>query len=185
MNLYSWYVFKTLVREKSFVRTAKQLNISQSAVSHIIADLEKACGCSLFIRNRNNAELTGGGRQLLPYVRQLLNCNDSLLRNVEDLKQAKRGEVRIAAFHSASAVWLPDIISRCKEKYPDIRIFLRQTGDGKISSMIENYEVDLALITQDAVNKDVQFLPLHATPLQWITAEDYVPLTAAPLRWRT
>ena len=158
MNLYSWYVFHVLVEEKSFMKTASRLNISQSAVSHAIAKLEENCGCSLFVRNRNNVELTSSGKQLLPSVRQLLYCSDSLNQNVENLKSARKGEVQIAAFHSAASLWLPQIIQNFKEKYPEIDIFLRQIGDGKIRSMIEKSEVDLAFTTQDAIGASTDYI---------------------------
>lgn len=63
MNIYPWYIFSTVAEQKSFIKAASILNISQSAVSHAIAKLENECGYSLFIRNRNSIELTANGRK--------------------------------------------------------------------------------------------------------------------------
>lgn len=175
MNLYPWYVFYILAEEKSFIKAARRLHISQSAVSHAIAKLEDSCGCGLFIRNRNNVELSSSGEQLLPEVRQLLRCSDFLNQSVENLKNAKKGKIQVAAFHSAASMWLPSIIQNFKEKYPDTDVFLHQTGDGKIRTMIEKKEVDLAFTTLDAIGNISGFLPLHKTPLKWMTSLEYCP----------
>lgn len=57
VSLYSWQVFVTVAEEKSFMKAARVLNVSQSAVSHIIAKLEEEQGYALFLRNRSNVEL--------------------------------------------------------------------------------------------------------------------------------
>lgn len=135
INIYSWHVFSTVAEQKSFIKAAGVLNISQSAVSHTITKLEKECGYALFVRNRNNIELTTNGQSLIPLVRQLLNCDNSLSQEVLKLKNVHSGEVKIAAFHSATLLWLPEIIDKFKEGCPNVRVKVRQSGDKDIVRM--------------------------------------------------
>lgn len=176
MNIYPWYIFSTVAEQKSFIKAASILNISQSAVSHAIAKLENECGYSLFIRNRNSIELTANGRCLVPFVRQLLNCDNSLSQEVEKLKNVQSGEVKIAAFHSATLLWLPEIIKEFRADSPDVKIMVRQSGDRDITRMIKNGEVDLAIISKDAIGNDISFLPLHRTPLVGVAPKGYQPI---------
>lgn len=174
VSLYSWQVFVTVAEEKSFVKAARVLNVSQSAVSHIIAKLEEEQGYALFLRNRSNVELTANGRLLMPYVRSFLAAGASLEGQMAGLSQSETGEVKIAGFNSVCAMWLPDIIKRFHEKYPDVRVIVRQTGDLLIRDMINNGEVDLAFLSQGTETKG-EFQPLHRTPLLCLTPKDFVP----------
>ena len=98
------------------MKAAEVLNVSQSAVSHIIKKIEDEQGFHLFIRNRNNVELTVNGQLLMPYVKNLLECNRALDQHLQDFESAAKGEVRIAAFNSATRLWLPRIINSFHDK---------------------------------------------------------------------
>ena len=60
--------FLEIVRTRSFVRAAEQLNVSQTTVSARIKTLEERLGRSLFVRNKNGASLTPAGEQFLRYA---------------------------------------------------------------------------------------------------------------------
>lgn len=182
MNVYPWYVFITVAEQKSFIKAASILNVSQSAVSHAIAKLESECGYFLFVRNRNSIELTANGRTLLPFAHKLLNCDNMLAQEAARLKNVQSGDVKIAAFHSATLLWMPGIIKKFREEYPDIRVIVRQSGDRDIMRMIKNGEVDLAIVSKDAITRDIPFLPLHQTPLVGVTAKGYQPINGESLQ---
>ena len=57
-----------IVRARSFVRAAEQLNVSQTAVSARVRTLEEQLGRPLFVRNKNGASLTPAGEQFLRYA---------------------------------------------------------------------------------------------------------------------
>jgi len=64
--------FATLARLKSFTLTARELAITQSAVSHAIKALEMDVGCRLFDRLGRRAVLTPAGERLLLYAQKIL-----------------------------------------------------------------------------------------------------------------
>lgn len=181
MNGYTWSVFIAVVEQGSFIRAANVLNVSQSAVSHSIAKLEEECGYQLLLRTRSGIRLTANGELLLPYVRQLLNSENSLQQEISKLKDIESGIVKIAAFHSATMLWLPDIIRSFNSKYPNIRLIVKQSGDKGIYDMISAGEVDLAIASRDAIPPEVSFLPLHQTELVGITCEDFAPINGKAL----
>lgn len=175
MNVYAWQVFVSVLEQGSFVRAADALNVSQSAVSHAIAKLEEECGYQLFTRTRSGIGLTTNAELLLPYVRQLINSDNSLSQQVAKLKDIDTGIVKIAAFHSATVMWLPDIIRNFNSAHPGIKVIVKQSGDRGIREMLEANEVDLAITTRDSVPGDMSFMPLHHTELIGISAVDFVP----------
>ena len=181
MNIYPWYIFITVAEQKSFIKAAGELNISQSAVSHAIAKLESECGYPLFIRNRNSIALTSSGQSLLPFVRQFLNCDNALTQEVAKLKNIQSGGVKVAAFHSATLLWLPEIIKDFQKEYPGVEIVVRQSGDKDINQMIQNGEIDLAIVSKEAIGSGTPFLPLHQTPVVGVTPKGYRPVNGTAL----
>lgn len=169
MNIYPWYIFITVAEQKSFIKAASELNISPSSVSHAIAKLESECGYPLFIRNRNSIALTSSGQGLLPFVRQFLNCDNALTQEISKLKSIQSGGVKVAAFHSATLLWLPETIKDFRAEYPGVQIIMRQSGDKDINQMIQNGEIDLAIVSKEAIGPNVPFLPLHQTPVVGVT----------------
>ena len=175
MSIYSWETFVLVAEQKSFVRAAEILHVSQSAVSHIIRKLEEENHVILFIRNRNKAELTAAGQMILPLVRNLLECSRSLDQMLSDLEHVKKGEVRIAAFNSVSKLWFPELIQSFKKTYPDVSIKLLQTGDENISRLTENGEIDLAVMPSGYPFKG-EYIPVHRTQMFCLSPEGYCPL---------
>lgn len=176
MTIYRWQVFITVAEHKSFVKAANVLNVSQSAVSHTVAKLEEEYGYYLFIRNKNDVELTTNGRLMMPYVRNLLTCHESLNQEIANLGNISKGQVQIAAFNSATMLWIPEILKEFQSQYPEIRVLVRQSGDKNIQHMIKAGEVDLAFAPKDITDSSTSFFPLHKTPLVCLTPRDYVPV---------
>lgn len=111
----------------------------------------------------------------------MLNCDNSLSQEVLKLKNVHSGEVKISAFHSATLLWLPEIIDKFKEGCPNVRVKVRQSGDKDIVRMIVNGEVDLAIISQNALGPEISFLPLYKTPLVGVTPKEYQPLNGTSI----
>lgn len=158
MSLYSWKIFLAVVEHKSFVKAARALNLTPSAVSHMVAKMEEDYGYPLFIRNRNSIKLTTNGELLLPHVRNLLQCNDTLSQEILSLKNTNRGLVRIATFNSVAQIWLPSILKEFHKKYPEIKVVVRQSGDLKIKKWIDRGEIDLAINSSNVIRDNSFFL---------------------------
>ena len=72
MNTDRIAYFLAVVREGSFSAAAKNMYVSQTAISQQIASLEKEMGCALFHRLSTGAVLTDQGEQFLPYAERLM-----------------------------------------------------------------------------------------------------------------
>lgn len=69
-------VFATVARLGGFTAAARELGVSQPAVSQHVSELEKELGCSLLERSREGVTLTTEGERLLGYARQVLHWYD-------------------------------------------------------------------------------------------------------------
>ncbi|MGI6212540.1 MAG: LysR family transcriptional regulator [Anaerovoracaceae bacterium] len=174
-SIYSLHVFEAIVEQKSFVQAARVLDLTPSAVSHMIAKMEAECGSPLFIRNRNNVELTESGKLLLPYIRNLIQCSEALDQQLTSLRSADSGIVRVGTFNSVAKRWMPQILKRFHSQYPDIEVVVMQSGDDVILDWIEHGDVELAICSIDSLTDQTVF-PLHKNPMKCFAPIDYVPL---------
>ncbi len=113
----------------NFSEAALHLEISQSAVSHAIAALESELGVTLLARGRHGANLTPAGEGVTAYARQVLQLLDGIADEANLHKGLQGGQVRVAAFQSAAAYLLPEIVARFCTNFPDISVALVECYD--------------------------------------------------------
>ena len=112
--------FVAVARTKSFTAAADALSVTQTAVSHQIAQLEDWIGGRLFVRDRRGAEITAVGAALLPdVVRALGDLQQALDRARLDVGNPK---LRVSTTPEFSEQWLaPRLIDFC-DRYPDLDV---------------------------------------------------------------
>ena len=119
--------FESVARHLSFTLAAKELFITQAAVSHQIKVLEDYLGTKLFLRENRKVYLTSEGQKLLPsVVSGLQGISDSLesIRNYE-----KEDTLIVGVGSSFSANWLVHHLGKFYQSYPDINLHLKISND--------------------------------------------------------
>ncbi len=174
MSLYSWEVIVMLAELKSVTRTAELLNLSPSAISHMVKKTETDLGYPLFIREGNLFELTDKAQRLYPYILNYTRSGKALREEAGRLLSSMEGTVRIASYNAVIKQWLPGILSSFHEKYPDIKVVIRQENDVAIKEMMDRGETDLAIVLNEYYHSDT-FIPLHNTKIVCFGPSSYVP----------
>ena len=83
MSLYAYQVMEKVIENGSFAKAAEVLNLTPSAVSHIITKLEDEVELQLLNRDRSGTTLTGNGELLWPYIQDLLRMDENLEQKTE------------------------------------------------------------------------------------------------------
>src|SRR5437588_12574632 len=102
--------FATLARTGSFTLAAKELYLSQSAVSHSMKALEQEVGCRLLDRMGKKVLLTQAGETLLHHTEKILQEMDVARTALEDLGKWGRGRLRIGASTTACQYLSPAVL---------------------------------------------------------------------------
>ena len=137
--------FCAVARAGKMSDAAKELFLSQSAISLQIKALESSLDTRLFERKGPSLRMTPEGRKLLDLSRPLVEGIDRLhdrFRQETDTN-TDSGEVVIAAGESTIIYILPDLVSRFRAKYPNIHVQLRNVSGRDGLAMIRKDEVDL------------------------------------------
>ncbi|WP_152404154.1 LysR family transcriptional regulator [Paenibacillus cellulositrophicus] len=124
MTLAKYEILGKVVETENLTKAADQLSLTQSAVSRAIISLELELGIQLLTRGRSSVRLSHDGERLWKYMKEMLQLQENMLQEVDQIKGLVRGTVTIGTFTSVSIHWLPDILQRFQQKYPQIEIRL-------------------------------------------------------------
>jgi len=114
--------FEAAARRTSFAAAARELNMTQPAVSYQIRSLEKSLGAALFTRHARRVELTAMGRAYLPTVRSAFSQLAASTAGLFGLGGDRQVTVRCAA--TFAALWLAPRLPRFHAAHPDIAVRL-------------------------------------------------------------
>lgn len=142
MSLAKYEIFSKVVELGSLTKAGKTLGISQSAISHAIANLEKEFGFTLFTRSRAGINLSPNGERLLQYVDQIMRINEKMKQEVADIHGIDFGVVRIACTQDIAEKWLPGILVKFIDQYPSVKVKVTISEAKDIYDIIETEEVD-------------------------------------------
>lgn len=134
----------------SFSKAAEEMGYSQSAMSQMIASLEKELGTRLIHRSRYGVELTLEGRELYPKIEQMLTAYQAVLEKNDEIRGLETGTVRMGTITSISAHWLPDIIKEFQQQYPQVEFVIHQGDYTSIQEWIKNGTVDFGFLNPAA-----------------------------------
>ncbi len=121
MNMLQFELFASVARTQNISRTAEQYNVSQPAVSHQLKTLEQAMGLELIHRTKRGVVLTDAGRELLPYVQEILAIKDRAETRMRNMAEGTVGHIRIAAL-SSSSNQVSDCLLPLYAEHPDIQV---------------------------------------------------------------
>ena len=125
MNFRQLQVFQAVARNKSFTGAAKELFLTQPAVSIQIQQLEEAYQTKLFDRLGKRVSLTEAGKILFDYASTILDMSRQAESALQDLQELKTGSLSIGAGRTLGAYYVPEIINRFSKKYPYITVRMR------------------------------------------------------------
>ena len=173
MEISKYHVFMEVVRHRSFSGAAQALGYTQSGVSHTLKRMKQELGLSLFYRDRNGAYLTAAGEEILPYVSQIVQCQDNLQQTVENLHDLNQGSLNIGTYSSISRKWLPEIIREFQKDYPSIEIHFKEGGAEDILRWMQHREVDMGFFSEN-VEDWYDWIPLTEDPLRAVLPPGYM-----------
>ena len=144
VKLELYRVFKEVAEAGNISVAAKNLYISQSAVSQSVKQLETALQARLFARSPRGVSLTWEGQMLYQYVRSALG----LLATGEDkLSQAQQlllGTLTIGASDTVTSFFLTPFLETFHRQHPGIRLKIVSGRSAKVLSMLRSGAVDIA-----------------------------------------
>ncbi|WP_245984834.1 LysR family transcriptional regulator [Biomaibacter acetigenes] len=145
MDITSLKYFVKICQNNSFTKTAKELFITQQALSRRISKLEKEIGAPLFNRNSRGVDLTELGRYILPRAEALVRAYDDLIADINSKIEREKARIRIGFAPGTLQILGVKAIIEFEQKHGDINIDIAEFSDVDCESNVLNGNLDLAL----------------------------------------
>ncbi|MCI4667366.1 MAG: LysR family transcriptional regulator [Bacteroidia bacterium] len=136
-------VFKKVADHLSYTKAARELHISQPAVSKHINKLEEQFEKALILREGNRISLTPEGELLLRYANQILDLYKQLSNDFLALNDRIPEKIILGASTTITQYILPELLAAMKQINPSVQISLINGNTEKIEQLIESNQVDL------------------------------------------
>src|SRR5215467_4033218 len=116
--------FDRIVREGSFSRAARMLDIAQPSISARIQALEQEVGGPLFHRGGRKITLTERGESFLPYARRMLEVLAEGVEAAQSAQAGKRGRVTVGTIQSLAGGFFASTITSFHTTHPQVEYFV-------------------------------------------------------------
>ena len=144
--LIKYQALLVAARLGSFTKAGEALGYSQSGISRMIADLEHDWGVKLLERDRGGVRLTSEGHELIPVVQNVCDEHERLQARIDAMSGLEKGLIRIGTVTSVATHWLPSVIKRFREDYPNIDYEITTRGYSEVERMIAEGQVDCGFV---------------------------------------
>lgn len=182
LSLRQLRAFDEVARQGAFAPAARELCITQSALSESIRQLEEALGIRLFDRTTRTVGLTSAGQAFLQDVRQVFDTLEQGVQQLSDLAALRRGRVRIAAAPSVLAVLLLPALPQLRAEHPGIEVELVEDSAGGIAQRVHDGLVDFGIGAAHPSSGELQTQPLVSDGMGLVALPDEPLLQARSLK---
>ena len=150
MTLQQLRYFSEVVRQDlNISKAAEALHVSQPGLSRQLQLLERELEVELFVRNRKRlVRLSAAGAEIHRIAESTLESARNIREAARDHARERHGALTIATTHTQARYALPDVIRRFAQRYPDVKLSLRQGTPADVSRLVVSGAADLCIATE-------------------------------------
>lgn len=160
--------FAILAQTGSFTQAARELHLTQSAISHSIKALEADVHCRLLDRLGKKVTLTQAGEQFLAHTRKILQEMETARQGLDELGRWGHGRLRLGASLTACQYLLPPVLREFKESFPHCALQIEPGDTSHAMELLRQHRIDLAVVVEPRLEPQFALQPLFTDELQFI-----------------
>lgn len=161
-NLKGLNAFRAVMEAGSLTDAARRLEITQPAVSRLIANLEEETGLTLFIRQRQRLLPTSEAESFYREAVRVLSAWEQIPKLAQDIKARQNSEIRVVAIPRLATGILPDILQVFSRRYPDADLSVDVLDRRELEKWTQTQQFDLGLVNLPIQNPLIECVPLFA-----------------------
>ncbi|TDK68460.1 LysR family transcriptional regulator [Sapientia aquatica] len=164
----------TALREAgNLLRAATLLNVTQSALSHQIKQLEEFYGLALFERKSVPVRFTPAGERLLSLADMILPQVESVERDMVRLAQGVAGQLRIAVECHTCFDWLMPAMDVFRQRWPEVDLDIVSGFQADPIGLLYGHRADIAIVADTDSSENVDYHPLFSFEIVALVAKDH------------
>lgn len=173
-NLAQYKIFYEVAKAGNISKAAKELYISQPAISKAISKLEDSLQVSLFTRSSRGVLLTPEGELLFKHTQEAFQVLDQGEQELKRIKELNIGQLRIGVSNTLCKYILLPYLKNFIEQYPHIKITIESQSTAKTITMLEQHTLDVGLIAEPSLRSDLSFIPVMDIRDVFVSTRQYL-----------
>ncbi len=165
LPLHALRIFAAVAELRNFTRAAERLYVSQPAVSKMVLELERQLDLRLIERGSQPLKLTDAGERLYQHARAILDAERTAEAELAALRGLGTGRLLLGASTTIATYLLPTIVGHFHEQYAGIRITMKSANTRRITDLLLDYQLDIALVEGPAEDPRIEMRPWHSDEL--------------------
>lgn len=182
MNLKEQLYVCTLAETGNITQAAKQLFISQPALSLYISNLENILGIRLFERIGKSFVLTRAGELYVDKAREMLKLKESFDYGLSEIINGQNERLRVGMQDIRSRFITPKVLPQMEDLYPRTKLTWMEGNYSPMEQMLLNNELDIFFCNCNALRKDFEYIPLLNDEVVFIVYKKHPLCSQAQMR---
>lgn len=146
MNTSEFQILAVLAKEKNMRKASERLFVSQPALSQRLQSIEKNWNTKIFIRTQKGLLITPAGEKIVEFAEEVLAKEAKVREDITSLDKEIYGTLKIAVATIIGQYWLPKVLKRYIQKYPNAKVSLVTGWSSDIVKSLYEDEVHLGII---------------------------------------
>nr|WP_304055839.1 LysR family transcriptional regulator [Enterocloster clostridioformis] len=173
-NLSQYKIFYEVAKAGNISKAAKELYISQPAISKAISKLEDNLGLSLFTRSSRGVQLTSEGEILFEHTREAFDALDRGEQELKRIQEFDIGHLRIGVSNTLCKYILLPYLKTFIDQYPHMKVTIESQATAQTLARLEQQKIDLGLVAEPSVRRDLAFIPVMDIQDTFVTTPSYL-----------
>lgn len=152
-------LFRDIAQTKSISRGATLNEISQSAASQYMQEMERRLGVTLLDRTTRPLALTPAGKLLFDLCRDVLRREEQFQMQLDNLKGSVEGAVRVASIYSIGLSEMSRLQDEFAARFPHAQLHVDYLRPDKVYEALLADQADLGLVSYPVGTKDLAVIP--------------------------
>jgi DNA-binding transcriptional LysR family regulator len=158
ININQLRAFYCVAKNMSFTKAAKELFITQPAVTAQVKHFEEWCELKFFKKKGRGICLTDEGEMLYRQASQLFEYENQIENTIDDYRQLKKGVLRIGSTRTYARYLMPLIMRQFHRKFPKIQIYLDEGSSLDLSLSLLELKNEIAIISKVKDSPDIAYI---------------------------
>ncbi len=155
MTFANLRLIRDIAQFRSVSRAAQGNEISQSAASQTLTDLEEELGVALFDRTTRPLRVTAAGKTYVEFCRDVLRRQEELQNELDGLRKKLNGVVRVAAIYSVGLSEMSAIERQFRERFPEASLEVAYLRPERVWSAVLAGDADLGLMSYAESSREI------------------------------
>ncbi|MGD8345327.1 MAG: LysR family transcriptional regulator [Desulfobacterales bacterium] len=165
INLNQLRAFYQVAKCQNVSLAAKQLFVSQPAVTAQVKLFEESCGLKLFKKKGRNLVLTDEGKTLFNFSRKIFEYEEKIEDAVAQMKALKKGNLKLGSARTYARYFMPFLLTGFRDAFPDIKIHLDEGSSREMIQSLIELKNEVVIIARVDDHPNIAYIPFSREEL--------------------